>query len=98
MAHPKVTAHATVPPLTDPNDVREVFAHDMIVNVRNDVMHITFNAVRPTSYNPITGQTAEEQVVTGRVVMSLTTASAMADCIRQTLTAITTHKEMAQLN
>jgi hypothetical protein len=98
MASPKLPEHLTLLPLTDPNEVREVLAHDFIVNVRDDLMHITLTAIRPSDYDPKTGKTTEQRIVTGRVVMSVTAASAMADCVRQVLTAVATHKAALRPN
>ena len=98
MASPKPPEHVTLLPLTDPNEVREVLAHDFIVNVRDDLMHVTFTAMRPSDFDPRTGKTTEERIVTGRVVMSATAAGAMADCVRQILTAVATHKQTLRPN
>ena len=98
MASPKLPQHVEVLPLADPNDVREAYAQDIIVNVFGDMMHITFTATRPRDFDPLTGKTTNERIVTGRTVMSVIAASAMADCIRQTLTAITTHQTTMRPN
>jgi hypothetical protein len=98
MASPKLPEHVTVLPLTDPHDVREVFAHDVIINVFDDLMHITFVANRPRDFDPVSGTTQNERVVTGRTVMSSTHAAAMADCIRNTLKGIALHKQQTRPN
>jgi len=98
MSGTKLPEHVTVLPMTDPNEVREAFAHDVVVNVRDDLMHITFTAMRPKDFDPISGQMAEERIVTARVVLSTTAATGMAECIRQTLTAIAAHKNTLKPN
>lgn len=94
MASPKLPEHVTVLPLTDPNLVPAAFAHDIIVDVIGDTMVITFTMNRTKDFDPITGKTTSERIVTGRTVMSLTTGSAMSDCIRQTLTARAAHQDL----
>jgi len=73
-------------PVTDPLKVGEAYATEVIVNVRDSIAHVTFIAVRPCSIEA-DGSTKEERVVTARVVMSVTAASAFAQCFQQVKTA-----------
>jgi hypothetical protein len=78
-------------PVTDPNKVEEVYATEVIVNIRDNVAHVTFIAVRPSNVDA-NGNTAEERIVTARVVMSVTTATGFAECIGQVKTAAQMHQ------
>jgi hypothetical protein len=78
----KLPASQAVLPVTDPNKVVEVYATEVIVNVRDDIAHVTFIVVRPCGIKP-DGTSIDERVVTSRVVMSVSAATAFAECFGQ---------------
>lgn len=90
MSSLRMPAVQAVLPVTDPRKVEEVYATEVIVNVRDAVAHVTFLLVRPIGIDA-SGNTMEERIVTSRVVMSVTTASAFATCFEQVKTAASMH-------
>ena len=86
MSSPKAPAVQAVIPLTDPLNVQEAYATEVIVNIRDAIVHMTFIAVRPKGVDT-NGQPLEERVVTGRVVTSTKAADAISNCLRQAITA-----------
>ena len=99
MASPNVPA-AQVLPVTDPLKVEEAYATEVIVNIRDSVAHVTFILTRPIAIDA-NGKTTDERIVTARVVMSVSAATAFAQCFEQVRAAAAfqqTQKQVQKLN
>ena len=72
----------SLPKLTDPNNVQEVYAnHTVGLNYRDGMMHITFSVIRPR-HSGATGPD-EENVVAVRIALPAMTMGALVDAYGQ---------------
>lgn len=68
--------------LADPHNLPEVFANNVVMRVRDGVVHLTMCAVRPCGVDE-NGTVRDEFVVTARAVMSVPTLMGMFKSFQQ---------------
>lgn len=68
--------------LVDPHNVQEVFANNIILRIRDGVVHLTLCAARPCGADA-SGAVIDERVVTARAVMSVPTLLSMFNSFQQ---------------
>jgi hypothetical protein len=68
--------------LIDPHNVQEVFANNVIMRIRDGVVHLTLCAARPCGADE-KGAVVDEHVVTARAVMSVPTLLSMFQSFQQ---------------
>jgi hypothetical protein len=92
MSSPKAPSQQKVLPLVDPDNVREVFAHELSgIQARQDgTCHLTFSVSRPGHQMPgVTQNDPDHQrVVTARLVLPLPAVQQMMESFRQLLLAM----------
>ena len=84
---PPVPGGAAVPRLSDPDAVREIFANDVFVQMRDGVVQLTFCATRAVGCDA-RGATTFARVVTGRVAVPLPVVAAMIGCFQNVADAV----------
>ncbi len=94
MASPISTQQLQLPPMTDPDSVKEVFCNDVVVQVRKGGVQITFNSIQ-ASNSDAAGKVADKRVVRARVGMSAEVAQAMLTVFQQIGVAMHRHQVMA---
>lgn len=89
MASPKnPSQQALAPKLTDPNNVQEAFANYPVgISIRDGIVHITLSVIRPR-HSGVVGPSDEENVVTSRTALPLTTMNALVEAYGQLQTAM----------
>ena len=75
-------AAAAVVPMTDPLGVTEVYTNDVIVQVRQSGVQLTFCSIRAAGTDS-TGIVKEERIVVSRVAMPLTLLSSIFGICQQ---------------
>lgn len=74
--HPK-SAVNSLPKLTDPNTIQEVFANHLVgINIRDGIVHLTFSVIRP-KHNLQTHGNDDENVVTARLALPISTMESL---------------------
>lgn len=86
----------TLPPMTDPDAVQEVFANDVVIQVRQGAMQLIFCSIQATD-NDQNGKTIDRRIVRSRVALPIPVSSAMIEVCRQLSAAIKQHETVATL-
>jgi hypothetical protein len=82
MAAARTPAKLPTVALLDPHHVQEVFANNVVVRIRDGVVHLTLCASRPCGADE-KGMIVDERVVTARAVMSVPTLLSMFQSFQQ---------------
>ena len=68
--------------LCDPHSVQEAYANRVVLRVRDGLAHLTLCASRPSGTNE-NGEVVDENIVTGRAVMSVATLTSLFQSFQQ---------------
>jgi hypothetical protein len=99
MASPKaptVVAPLTLPPMADPLTVQEVFANDVVIQVRHDAVQLTFCSIQAADSDE-KGQVTDKRLVRARVALPAPVFRAMLQVAQQLGTALQQHQMLAGL-
>lgn len=77
-----VASGQILPPLADPDAVRETFANEVLVQVRDGAVQFAFCSTR-TVGTDLQGAAIFGRVIAARVAMAIPVANAMLECCRQ---------------
>ena len=99
MASPKSptsVGQLKLPPLIDPDGVREVYANDVIIQVRHDTVQLTFNSIQAADCDE-RGNTTDQRVVRSRVAIPGQVFNAMLKVAQDINTAVQHHQALLKL-
>lgn len=91
MSAPNKPSQQKTLPLTDPNNVAEVFTYELSgIQCRNGTAHLTFSVVRPkhSKAGAHANSSDHERVVTSRLVMPMNVLEALAQASEQVKNAM----------
>ncbi len=98
MASPKLPGQITLPPLTDPNNVKETFGNQLMgINYCDGIVHLTISMIRPRHKNPGSAND-NENVVVLRPTFPMAVLDALVEAHRQLNVAMTMQQQNSKPN
>ena len=86
----------TLPPLTDPDGVQEVFSNDVVIQVRNGAVQLIFSSIQAVEADQ-GGKTTDRRIIRSRVALAMPVANALVAACERVMTAMHQHEAIATL-